>query len=42
MVNKKGKIKKQIGDYNVRKGLTQMPLADVDFVGNVLRDAFSH
>ena len=32
-MNKKGKIKKVIGDYKVRKGVTQMPLADVDFVG---------
>ena len=33
MVTKKGKIKKVTGDFGVRQGVTQEPLADVDFFG---------
>ena len=32
LVNKRGNIKKSIGDYEVRKGLTKKPLADIEFV----------
>ena len=35
LVDKKGKIKKSTGDYSVRKGLTQKPLADVQFIGSL-------
>ena len=35
MVNKKGNIKKSLGDYAVRKGVTQLPLADVNFFGEI-------
>ena len=33
LVNRKGKIKKSTGDFDVRQGVTQEPLADVDFFG---------
>ena len=33
LVTKKGTIRKATGDYAVRKGLTQKPLADIEFVG---------
>ena len=38
LVNKKGKIKKATGDYAVRKGVTQEPVADIDFYGEILED----
>ena len=33
LVNKKGNIRKTTGDYDVRKGLTKKPLADIQFIG---------
>ena len=34
-MNKNGNIRKTTGDYEVRKGLTKKPLADIDFVGKL-------
>ena len=36
LVNKKGKIKKVTGDYATRMGVTQEPLADVEFYGELI------
>ena len=33
LVNRRGKIKKTLGDYATRKGVTQEPIADIDFYG---------
>ena len=37
-MNKRGKIKKVLGDYAVRKGVTQKPLVDVEFFGELCFD----
>ena len=36
-MNKRGNIRKTTGDFAVRQGLTQRPLADVDFVGKFVQ-----
>jgi hypothetical protein len=36
LVNKRGKIKKVTGDYATRMGVTQEPLADVEFYGELI------
>ena len=37
--SKTGKIKKATGDFAVRKGVTQKPLADIDFYGEIFSNA---
>ena len=37
LVNKRGNIRKTTGDFAVRQGLTQRPLAEVDFVGKIVQ-----
>ena len=36
LVDKRGKIKKVTGDYAIRMGVTQEPLADVEFYGELI------
>ena len=37
-MNNKGKIKKSDGDFDSRKGVTQRPIADIDFFGEIIID----
>ena len=40
LVKPNNQIKKVTGDYSVRQGVTQKPLADIDFCGKFYNNVF--